>query len=178
MPPWPKDRPLGTRQVADPIYWTTPCPLLLAELLPEVADEDLAVIYGDWGRTTSRIRTYGHLVPGDKRAAHFLTTRRGLPMHTDTGYTRFTHHLILRNDGLRIHGLADPDRAPLTPGTLYCLDTWSPHTVVRDTRLGAGLYKLQAAVDDDRPLDPDEVTMRLLPLLQDPLVRERLVQLA
>ena len=165
MPPWPPDRELRIDQSANPIVWCTHP--RTTEDLPEVTDADIDTMFGDFGATSRRIITYGHVVPKDKHSAHFLATRRGLKMHTDPGYVRFTHHLVLRNDGLGITGLSATVRYPtFERGALYCLDSWSPHCVDWDDRLPrTGLYKVQAAIDADYPMSVEEVLDELAPLL-------------
>jgi len=136
--------------------------------LPEVTDADLRAIHGE-GRG-SRVFTYGH--GGNRRNGripHFISTRDGYSMHVDVGFVRFTHQVVLRNDGFLVRGLADEDWFPAQRrGTMYCLDTHSPHCIVRDRRWDDGRFKLQAAVDADEPMSPDEVVAALTPLLSVP----------
>jgi hypothetical protein len=136
-------------------------PLVWAEqrMMPVRLDTSDAVLELAFGEGKSRkLKSWGH---AGEHNAHWLVTRGGTPMHTDPAYARYTHHLILRNDGFRLRGAEDrPDAMPLKVGAMYCLDAHSPHQVVPDPRLtflGKPVYKVQAAVDTDEPLEPDEV---------------------
>lgn len=131
---------------------------------PDVTDGVLELAFGE-GKSR-KIKSWGHV--GEDQA-HWLVTRGGTPMHTDPAYLRYTHHLILRNDGWRLRGFKDDEHAdPLTVGVMYCLDAHSPHQVVPDPRLafpGKPGYKVQAAVDKGEPLEPDECWAILAPML-------------
>lgn len=160
MPAWPDQAELGPRQTANPILWQTEW----KGPLPAVTADQLLAIHGP-GKG-HRVLTYGH-AGGNKRNGrdpHFITTRSGYGMHTDDGFVRFTHQVVLYNGGWNVHGLAgqgDPQRRR----AVYCLDTWSPHIIAPDPRLGTGIYKLQAAVDSDRPMTFAEVVEALTALL-------------
>jgi hypothetical protein len=130
--------------------------------LARVAPVDDAALDPAFGPGRSRkIKSWGH----DAEGVHWLATRGGTPYHTDPNYARFTHHLLVRNDGWRIRGFSDERHPVMEPGALYCLDTHSPHEVVRDDRLPWGMrgYKLQVAVDRDEPLTPSEAWALLSP---------------
>lgn len=96
----------------------------------------------------------------DSEGVHFLLMRGGTSMHTDKACPRYSHHLVLRNDGTGIRGLHGdkPEHLPMRRGVMYCLDTHSPHQGLRDSRLFPmePLVKLVVAVDRDEPLDPGE----------------------
>jgi hypothetical protein len=105
--------------------------------------------WGDW-KSTRRLKTFGHKDPKDKTSPHFLCTRGGTVMHTDPGFVRYALQIQLYNDGFVVHGLEDDlDLMPLfNPGLVILLDTWSPHQVSRDRRLGkAGPNKLLIGID-------------------------------
>lgn len=143
--------PLRADQRAMPLVW-----ILRTDFVAQpVADAVLDVAAGSKGYKRV-LRSWGH----DERTVHWLMTRCGTNLHTDTAYLRYSHHLIIRNDGWRIIG-ADMEQWPrlLTPGTIYCLDTHSPHQVVPDPRIAKGrpLYKLQVALDASEVLDPGAV---------------------
>jgi hypothetical protein len=147
------DHELTDGQLAVPILWLVTAPL---PRVVDVSDDVLDRAFGGGGRG-QKLRSWGH--SGD-HGAHWLATRSGTALHTDTAYSRYTHHLILRNDGWRIRGMSDDLHPPMVPGAMYCLDTHSPHRVVPDQRVGVAseggrpLYKVQVAVDTDDPLDP------------------------
>jgi hypothetical protein len=142
-------------QVAVPVLWTvrtrTPATgdysdAVLARLLP-----------GGRGRS---LKTFGH----DPDGVHWLLTRGGTTLHYDPAYARYSHQLVVRNDGNRLRGLprfeGDPAtwHPPLVPGVMYALDTHSPHHGVPDPRMDPPpvVLKLCIAVDRDEPLSPAE----------------------
>lgn len=139
----------GERPV--PIVWMTAAVEL--PRIPDVSDVVLNEVFGP-GRSR-KIKSWGHNNVG----AHWLVTRGGTLFHNDLTYSRYTHHLLLRNDGWRIRGMADESsrwHPPMVTGVVYCLDTHSPHQVIWDERLdktGVG-YKAQIAVDRDEPMNP------------------------
>lgn len=154
MPNVGDDYVLKTSERGMPIMWFVG-PLPLRTGLPDVSTGALELIFGPG--TSRKLKSWAH----DQDGVHWLGTRTGTFMHQDTTFTRYTHHLLLRNDGYRIRGLDDTERHPLmVPGVMYCLDTHSPHQVVADDRLspeaGKPVYKLQIAVDRDEPLSPQE----------------------
>ena len=159
----PDDRP-------NPVVWYVRTQVL--EHGVDVGDEVMRHHFGT-GRG-KRIKSFGH----DPEGVHFLLTRDGTIVHTDKAYTRFTHQLVLRNDGNRLRGLARLDgpehtwHPPLTVGSMYCLDTHSPHQGLKDPRLNPGpspIYKAVIAVDRDEWLPPPEAWRLLLRLLPDQL---------
>lgn len=169
MVAWKEGATLRIDQAARPILWER----RLDVDLPSVSDEDLAAIMGDGGSRSRRIVTFGHTVPNDRAAPHFLLTRAGTPLHTDPAYVRFTHHVVLRNEGMGIRGLSGAfTEEPLSRGAFYCLDSWSPHEVAPDERLPqVGLYKCQMAVDSPEPLTPEEALLRMTPMFDRPFAR-------
>lgn len=138
---------------ANPLLWfvkvTTTPPTVT------VGDEELAPFLPPGNSRC--LRSFGHNEDG----THLLITRGGTNLHTDKAYLRYTHQYVLRNDGTRIRGLIDEAQAywhpPMTPGTLYCLDTHSPHQGLPDPRLGrprSTSVKVVLAVDRSHPLEP------------------------
>lgn len=150
----------GTRllddQSAFPFVWTWDLGMGFDGLAPTAALE-IAMGPGK-GR---KLRSWGH----DDDGVHWLATRAGANLHTDRNYARYSHHVIVRNDGWRLRGVDDGRRImPLMPGVMYCLDTWSPHAIVPDLRLNAKpLYKVQIAVDRDEPLNRVEAEALMRP---------------
>lgn len=148
MSTWPKDRPLTGGLVGDPVLWRRE----VDWQLPEIEDGDFDVVFKT-GPTASghRLATFGHLA-GAKGAAgvpHYLATRGTTTMHHDPAYPRWSVQLALYNVGLGLTGL-DGVIHELPTGTLYCLDTHSPHQVVITARVASGglrRQKMQAAVD-------------------------------
>ena len=165
MPPVKNDYVLNDDQRAWPLVW------IVDEVdLPLQVDTSDEMLERAFGPGTSRkLKSWGHSGPV---GVHWLATRSGTVLHTDPAYARYTHHLILRNDGFRLIGMEDREVQPLIQGTMYCLDTHSPHQVVADPRLsglrrGKPVYKLQAAFDTDDPWQPDAALEVLLGKLAD-----------
>jgi len=164
MPKVNPDAPLSDNQVPVPVLWTVRTHgALFGEV--DCSDEVMARYLGP-GRGI-KLKSFGH----DGDGVHFLLTRAGTPLHTDTAYTRYSHQLVLRNDGNRIRGMPRYDHEslwhpPLWPGVMYCLDTHSPHQGTPDPRIApayvakvrglAPMLKAVIAVDRDRVLAPDE----------------------
>lgn len=152
----PKDYVLQPGQRAYPVLWAEPWP---AVTLPTVTD-DLLVDRFDT-KNTRRLRTWGH---GGPFRTHWIAVRAGTPMHIDPGFERYTHQLVVRNDGWKIHGMESLQREhpPMPRSTFVCVDTHSPHKLSRDRRLGGGLWYVALVVDDDGPLSPHDAWARLL----------------
>jgi hypothetical protein len=168
MTAWRGDDLLADDQTATPVLWAR---LHRLHRTPDVSDAAMVRLYGDV-KAHQRLRTWGH-TPGEDvdLAVHYLSTRGGTNLHTDPGYLRFTHQLVLRNDGFVQHGLAPVLPPVMEPGCLSCLDTHSPHKVAVDPRVKwerrGPRYKVALAVDRAEPLDPDEAWALLSPRLAD-----------
>lgn len=162
-----------------PLLWVAPArridrranQTLMRQGLPDCSDQTIGLL-GVTGKGRL-VRSWGH----DDQGVHWLLTRGGTPVHTDRAYLRYTHQMVLRNDGTRIRGHPryDPEDTrdwppPLTVGTLYCLDTHSPHQGITDPRLPQepSRVKVVIAVDRDEPLRPEEA----YPLLHGYLHRQ------
>jgi hypothetical protein len=122
-----------------------------------------------------KLRSFGH----DDEGVHWLLTRAGTPLHHDPAYARYSHQLVLRNDGNRLRGLPRYDgpeywHPPLMPGTMYALDTHSPHQGTRDPRMSPPpvVLKLVIAVDRDELLTPAQAYPLLSRLLEAGLPAE------
>jgi hypothetical protein len=154
------DHVLTGDQRGNPVVWLAG-PLQLPRM-PDVSDAALLPAFGE-GRGR-KLKSWGHM---GEYGAHWLITRSGTPLHNDPAYPRYSHHLIVRNDGFRLTGLGDPAMPPLVPGMIYCLDAHSPHQVVADPRMATGrpLFKVQLAVDFDEPVSQELAWALLTPLL-------------
>lgn len=100
MPTVGSDYQLGDDQADPPILWMVPRPQSLT-FTPTVTDGELDVAFG--AGKSQKIKSFGH----DDNLVHWLATRSGTDLHVDKSYERYTHHLIVRNDGMRIRGLTD-----------------------------------------------------------------------
>jgi hypothetical protein len=78
-------------------------------------------------------------------------------MHTDPGFGRWQHQMVIRNDGWAIVGIGrDLPDEPFRPGDACLLDSYSPHALVRDVRAGGGSYYVAVGMAGD-PIGQDEV---------------------
>lgn len=156
MPVITEDHQLTDSERAQPLLWQVEVKGL--DITPDTSDWAMRQVLGDGNARA--LKSFGH----DSDGVHYLLLRGGTGLHTDTAYTRYTHQLVLRNDGTRIRGLAVNDGPetwppPMYPGVMYCLDTHSPHIGCLDPRMSPpprGFMKAVIAVDRDQPLDPDE----------------------
>jgi hypothetical protein len=162
----PKDYELQPDDRPDPIVWIVRTPIIGHRV--DVTDAALEAVVGE-GKSR-RLKSLGH----NEGGAHFLITRGGTALHTDRAYARYSHQLVLRNDGNRLRGMVDQPQdtwhMPLTVGVMYCLDTHSPHQGLPDPRLlpnrKAAMWKVVAAVDRaDEVLEVAEAFALLRPLL-------------
>jgi len=179
MPVLKSDYVLQGDQRAWPLVWLESGMLGPPQI--ECSDELLELAFG--AGASRKLKSWGHTGPV---GVHWLATRSGTPYHTDPAYARYTHHLIVRNDGFRLRGQEDrPDAPILRPGVYYCLDAHSPHQVVEDKRLsslrlggGKPVYKLQVAFDTDEPYEPGDALPILLDKLNGGEIRDGIVEAA
>lgn len=162
MTTWPADRALTAGLHARPVLWAIHGWVDPARL-PRLSSRDFDIIFDTPpGSTSNRLRTFGH-VDGPKGVIlvpHYIATRGGTPLHHDPAYPRYSVQLAIYNAGCALQGY-DDHPIPIPPGTLYCLDTWSPHRVVRwgpapmtPTLQPIPRQKLQAVIDYDEPPSP------------------------
>lgn len=157
----PRTTTLRPDQQAWPILWSEARGPLT---VPDAGDVWVVPHFGTAIVKSSRLVMWGH----DDLGTFYIACRGGTALHTDPGYIRYSHQLIIRNDGWRLHGMeVRPSSDPLMVGTFYCLDTHSPHQVAKDPRLGTGLYWLALVIDNDVPLTPEVAWLCLAPRLQE-----------
>jgi len=165
------DMELAWDQVIDPMLWVAPAPAEALEHIAKIDTSDAAMEPWIGPGASMKLKSFGHDVTGT--GVHFLLTRKGTTVHTDKAYTRFSHQLVLRNDGNRIRGLPRYDsenpndwHPPIVPGMMYCLDTHSPHQGIGDPRIAPKPgSKAVLAVDRDQPLELEEAWALIRPVL-------------
>lgn len=157
------DAVLSVGQSAVPVLWSV---LTSTAGTGDYSDEQLARFLPP-GRSI-KLRSFGH----DDDGVHWLLTRAGTPLHADPAYARYSHQLVLRNDGNRLRGLprydtGDQWHPPMVPRMMYALDTHSPHQGTKDPRMDPPgvVLKLVIAVDRDELLTPAEAYPLLARLL-------------
>jgi hypothetical protein len=152
-----RDYVLKDWQRASPFVWLEK-PAGVRAFSPLLALELLAAKFGpDQGH---RLQTWQRNEV-DPDGPHLIGVRGGGPMHTDPRYPRYTHQLVLYNDGIGVWGWSKEVGVALTPGHVFCVDTHSPHQVIPDARAGRGKHYLAASLDRKEPAPLAEV----LPLL-------------
>lgn len=150
--------PLKPWQRSHPVLWRSSTDELPHKALePERWSSMLVVAFG-FGRS-KRLQTWARSID-DMNGPHWIGVRNGTTLHTDPRYPRYTHHLIVRNDGWRLTGSAMREDGPWAPGTVFCCDTHSPHILLRES--GTGLFYLAASIDSATPLSKEETLPRLL----------------
>jgi hypothetical protein len=157
LPAFKTDTPLRDSWNAIPVLWSV---TTTATQMPDCSDPVIEKYLGPGNART--IKSFGH----DGDGVHFLLTRAGTPLHNDSAYARYTHQVVIRNDGNRIRGLPAYDtedmwHPPMLPGVMYALDTHSPHQGLPDSRMGArargtAVLKAVIAVDRDELLTPEQ----------------------
>jgi len=157
----PDDYVLKNWQTADPILWRKSVPVPPGGFLPpKTCIRMLFELFG--AGKSKRLQTFAR-DESDPNGPHWIGVRLGgLGMHTDPKFPRFTHQLVVYNDGWGVIGLGKRLGEPLAAGTLFCCDTHSPHQVIPDGRLGRGLYYLAASMDAKAKLPPEVAQERLL----------------
>jgi hypothetical protein len=159
----PKSYTLTDEDRADPVVWITKPGVDVSAT--RVGPDVVAPLMGDG--SSRKLKSLGHAENG----AHFLLTRGGTSLHTDKAYARYSHQLVIRNDGNRLRGFEDTEQSewhmPMVPGVMYCLDTHSPHQGLRDKRMFGvtPIIKVVLAVDRQHILDPAEALALLMPLV-------------
>lgn len=107
-----------------------------------------------WGRT-----------PGADLALdpHWIGVRKGGPLHTDKGYPRFTHQIVVNVDpGFVVRGL-NKQELPVARGAYFVLDTHSPHQLwTAQTGPAAPQWYLALSVDTRRDTVTDADIIALL----------------
>lgn len=160
---WPRSKGLQAGQVSRPVLWRVEG---VASKVPAAPVDRLLEVMG-----AKRLGTWGH--GGAQRGAptrgpatpslepHWIGVRGGLGLHTDPRYARYSFQLVVRNDGWNVQGLEFDHGEPFRPGDLYCLDTHSPHCLVKDDRIGAGPWFVALVVDARSILQLDEAWRQL-----------------
>lgn len=150
---WKKGRPLGEGQTDRPLLWR--------ESLGEawLSSSTISAIIRDAfgaGRGKS-LRTWGR-DEASPDGPHWIGVRNGTTLHTDPRYPRYTHQWVIHNGGWFVGGFdCRIDGDPFVPGTLFSLDTHSPHVLMPDSRVGTGIYYLAISIDSPVPLGRDAI---------------------
>lgn len=124
-------------------------------------EEELVRIFGD--KKSNYLKSWGRVgKKTNEMDAHYLGAKMGVKLHTDPGFLRYTHQIMIHVDEFELHGV---NKVPtnLYRGTYFLVDTWSPHAVVaRADAKSTPEYYVAASCDSKMPRDLDEVLPRLL----------------
>lgn len=155
---------LKSDQRSDPVVWRhcsgqESLAILSADAILAMLREYMGIGRGrrltTWGRSTD-----------DPDGPHWIGVRSGTTLHTDPRYLRYTHQLIVLNQGWGLSGITMELAAePYEVGDLFCCDTHSPHILIRDARRPFGrddLYYLAASMDSDQPMNFEDVARPLI----------------
>lgn len=146
-------------QSDDPIVWSVRTELTM----PERAFEGMLLDVFGQGRA-KRLQTWQRCATYPD-GPHWIGVRSGTPLHTDPRYPRYTHQLVVRNDGWVLNGMGTK-RHLVGTGTLLCLDTHSPHQLTK-SQDNRGLFYLAASMDAGVELDASLVHQELERFIAD-----------
>ncbi len=153
--------PLETHMVPNPVLMSTYVELPDDAWTP--TQEELDIVFGGPNRY---LKTWKRAP--DKRAEmdpHYIGAQKGVPLHIDPGFLRYTMQILFFVDEYELSGY-NKVGLPLTRGTYFLLDTWSPHAVLpREDATEKPKYYLAASVDSSKPYAPEEAIPLLLGLL-------------
>ena len=129
----------------------------------EPSEEQLAQVFD--GTPTSRIKTWARKKGSDGKAIlehdpHWIATKKGLGLHNDPRYPRYTHHLKIKVDeGIYTRGV-DLAETKLQRGLFYILDTHSPHQILHKNR--QAVCNVSVSVDSYDILDEKIILPQML----------------
>ena len=144
-------------QIDPPVVWRAVVPLLFMD--DGKARRMLDDVFGP-GKT-KRLQTWAR--PTDSpNGPHWIGVRNGTPLHIDPRYPRYTHQLIVLNEGWTLAGMSRKHAArPFLVGDVFCCDTHSPHILMRE-QASTGSWYLAASIDSPTPLGLHDVAEPLL----------------
>lgn len=146
--------------------WQTPRPVLHHEAvtLPvemRFPDDDaLARIFPGGSHS---LKTWGRAGNTKVLDPHWIGVRKPTPMHVDPAYPRYSHHLVLRCDGMWVWGMAK-EKEQIVRGSFFILDGHSPHQLAGDRRPKGSPPQWYVAVSYDTSEEPSTAE-RVIPLL-------------
>jgi hypothetical protein len=107
--------------------WQTDRPITLLEIirLPNLfLDAFIDKEYGD--RSGVKAINYNRK---NKSAPYFVCCRGAWKMHTDPGYNRYAHHIVLKSCNAKLTGYLD-DYEVVNVGQTLIIDSHSPHALM------------------------------------------------
>jgi hypothetical protein len=161
MPFWNMDEPLRPGMSGNPVIYVTDVDLD-ALGVPTPTDTELDAIFDTPGaslKTWNREKDDAGKVK-KINDPHWLCVKKGIKMHIDTGFPRYSHQLKVRVDPATYVRGVDGTETMLRRGMFYILDTHSPHEVLhkaKDSR-----WNVTASIDHNIVLNAESTIKRLI----------------
>lgn len=173
MPFWDMKEPLRVGMAGNPALYVTHVDL--DELkVAEPSVSDLEAIFDTPGAS---LKTWNREKDQEGKVKkindpHWLCVKKGIKMHTDTGFPRYSHQLKVKVDpGTFVRGL-DGTETMLCRGMFYILDTHSPHEVFHKEK--GSMWNVTASIDHNIRLDAASTLKRLIAYaLETPITEGR-----
>lgn len=152
-------------QLECPVVWRSSFPVTFTAV---ASDRFLAMLLQVFGPGRSkRLQTWDR-APEDPDGPHWIGVRNGTPLHTDPRYPRYTHQLIVLNQGWTLSGITrQVSKTPFKVGESFCCDTHSPHILLREPGPEKGFFYLAASIDAREVLPPAKVEARLAQFVEN-----------
>lgn len=155
-----KDYKLKEGQLSYPVLWHEQIASPDADMFP--TNRALEILIGVFGEGKSqRLQTFER-AKEDRNGPHWIGLRSGVGLHLDVGFPRYTHQLVVYNDGWGLTGITGKLSYKIPRFAAFCCDTHSPHQVIPDESLGRGLFYLAASMDSEKRLEPYETIHHLM----------------
>ena len=108
------------------------------------------------GKARQQLKTWG----GTESTAepHWIGVTHGTPLHTDPRYPRYSWQLMVWVDNFILRG-KDKVETPLSMGTLFLLDTHSPHQLLAKDKMAR--YYLACSMDSKERIPMSEAISKL-----------------
>ena len=151
------DTPLKGNQIPNPVLYTQHVPLPEGCWVP--TKEDMRNVFGGDGKYIKTVGSRGSSMEG----AHYLAVQKGVSLHTDPGFPRYTHQLVVHSDGYNVHG-KNKVGTPLIRGTFFLMDTHSPHAL-GEIEGGTHMWYVAASIDNKKPQSPEAMITKLVKFL-------------
>lgn len=129
---------------------------------------DLQILKTIFPHNKHQLKTWGNISTSE---CHFIAVQKQTPLHTDKGFPKYTHHLILYVDNFILRGL-DKQELPIQRGTYFVLDGHSPHQLLakqKDAR-----YYLAVSYDSQKFEHKDFVISKMIEYLKTANILENL----
>jgi len=114
------------------------------------------------GKAKQQLKTWG----GSESTAepHWIGVTHGTPLHTDPRYPRYSWQLLVFVDNFILRG-KNKEETPLQAGTLFLLDTHSPHQLLAKDNVAR--YYLACSMDSKERIPMSDAMIKLLDYAQN-----------